>query len=130
MAEKDRTVLCNPSKRFRAARSLDEEAKVLAAAVTKNSSRQQKCRTSSFAQKRNMEKFLEFDIAITDNFETNDSDIIYILLQRRLDASCIIFKLKIRIIRIYSFNYNGPRYIRIILIFNLKMMRRNVVVIK
>ena len=35
MAEKDRTVLCNPSKRFRAARSLDEEAKVLAAAVPK-----------------------------------------------------------------------------------------------
>jgi hypothetical protein len=56
-----------------------------------------------------MEKFLEFDIAIINNFETNESDIIYILLQRRLDASCIIFKLKIRIIRIYSFNYNGPR---------------------
>ena len=35
MAEKDSTVLCNPSKRFRAARSLDEEAKVLAAAVPK-----------------------------------------------------------------------------------------------
>ena len=40
-----------------------------------------------------MEKFLEFDIAIINNFETNDSDIIYILLQRRLAASCIIFKL-------------------------------------
>ena len=77
-----------------------------------------------------MEKFLEFDIAIINNFETNESDIIYISLQRRLDASCIIFKLKIRIIRIYSFNYNGPRYIRILLIFNLKMMHRNVVVIK
>jgi hypothetical protein len=38
-----------------------------------------------------MEKFLEFDIAIKNNFGTNDSDLIYILLQRRLDASCIIF---------------------------------------
>ena len=34
------------------------------------------------------------------NFETNDSDINFILLQRRFDASCIIFKLKIRIIRV------------------------------
>jgi hypothetical protein len=31
------------------------------------------------------------------NFETNDSDINYILLQRRFDASCIIFKLKIQL---------------------------------
>jgi hypothetical protein len=34
------------------------------------------------------------------NFETNDSDINFILLQRRFDASCIIFKVKIRIIRV------------------------------
>ena len=60
-----------------------------------------------------MEKFLEFDIAIINNFETNDSDIIYILLQRRLDASRIIFKLKIRITRIYSFNYNRNHRYRI-----------------
>jgi hypothetical protein len=31
-----------------------------------------------------------------NNFETNDSD----LLEQRFDASCIIFKLKIRIIRV------------------------------
>jgi hypothetical protein len=35
---------------------------------------------------------------INFNFETNDSNVIFILLQRRFDASCIIFKLKIRII--------------------------------
>ena len=35
MAKNDRTVSCNPNKRFRGARTLDEEAKVLAAAVPK-----------------------------------------------------------------------------------------------
>jgi hypothetical protein len=30
------------------------------------------------------------------NFEKNDSDINFILLQRRFDASCIIFNLKIK----------------------------------
>jgi len=31
MAKNDRTVSCNPNKRFRGARTLEEEAKVLAA---------------------------------------------------------------------------------------------------
>ena len=34
------------------------------------------------------------------NFETNDSDNNFILLQRRFDASCIIFKLRIKYSRI------------------------------
>ena len=34
------------------------------------------------------------------NFDTNDSDMNFILLQRRFDASCIIFKLQVRTIRI------------------------------
>ena len=35
-----------------------------------------------------------------NNFDTNDSDMNFILLQRRFDASCIIFKLQVRTIRI------------------------------
>jgi hypothetical protein len=34
------------------------------------------------------------------NFETNDSDINFILLQRRFNVSCIIFKLRIRVIHV------------------------------
>ncbi len=34
------------------------------------------------------------------NFETNDSDNNFILLQRRFDASCIIFKLRIKYSRL------------------------------
>ena len=39
------------------------------------------------------------------NFDTNDSDMNFILLQRRFDASCIIFKLQVRTIRI-TFTFN------------------------
>ena len=39
------------------------------------------------------------------NFDTNDSDINFILLQRRFDASGIIFKLQVRTIRI-TFTFN------------------------
>ena len=35
-----------------------------------------------------------------NNFDTNDSDVKSILLQRRFDASCTIFKLQVRTIRI------------------------------
>ena len=35
-----------------------------------------------------------------NNFDTNDSDMNFILLQRRFDASCIIFKLQVITIRI------------------------------
>ena len=35
-----------------------------------------------------------------NNFDKNDSDMNFILLQRRFDASCIIFKLQVRTIRI------------------------------
>ena len=31
-----------------------------------------------------------------NNFDKNDSDMNFILLQRRFDASCIIFKLQVR----------------------------------
>ena len=34
------------------------------------------------------------------NLDKNDSDMNFILLQRRFDASCIIFKLQVRTIRI------------------------------
>ena len=34
------------------------------------------------------------------NFDTNDSDMNFILLERHFDASCIIFKLQVRTIRI------------------------------
>ena len=37
---------------------------------------------------------------LVNNFDTNDSDMNFILLQRRFDASCIIFKLQVRTIRI------------------------------
>ena len=38
-------------------------------------------------------------------FDTNDSDMNFILLQRRFGASCIIFKLQVRTIRI-TFTFN------------------------
>ena len=54
------------------------------------------------------------------NFETNDSDNNFILLQRRFDASCIIFKLRIKYSRFIliitvrviprDFKYNGPHF--------------------
>ncbi len=37
-----------------------------------------------------------YNTMIVINFETNDSDNNFILLQRRFDASCIIFKLRIK----------------------------------
>ena len=46
-----------------------------------------------------------------NNFDTNDSDMNFILLQRRSDASCIIFKLQVRTIHItvHLLLINGPR---------------------
>jgi hypothetical protein len=44
----------------------------------------------------NNQTILVIKIFCEINFETNDSDINFILLQRRFDASCIIFKLKIK----------------------------------
>ena len=45
-------------------------------------------------------KSLFIKIFCENNFDTNDSDMNFILLQRRFDASCIIFKLQVRTIRI------------------------------
>ena len=59
-----------------------------------------------------MESFFKIAVYLTfikifceNNFDTNDSDMNFILLQRRFDASYIIFKLQVRTIRI-TFTFN------------------------
>ena len=59
----------------------------------------------SFLASTNARFYKELDREMLNNFDTNDSDMNFILLQRRFDASYIIFKLQVRTIRI-TFTFN------------------------
>ena len=56
------------------------------------SNKDRSCKASYTQSRKNPATF--------SNFDKNDSDMNFILLQRRFDASCIIFKLQVRTIRI------------------------------